>query len=118
MSNRSLDPRVNDTHDIGDASAIFSRGYFREINSGSGSVSLTFNTSATGTPTISFQQGGTEMAGIGHQLFIGDSTSGNHYFFPSSTQTSTFSQVLTYDSSNVSNTLYWFDFVLISPGSK
>ena len=26
--------------------------------------------------------------------------------------------MLTYDSSNVSNTLYWSDFVLISPGSN
>ena len=90
MSNRSLDPRVDDIHDIGDASAIFSRGYFREINSGSGSVSLTFNTSATGTPTISFQQGGTEIAGIGSStFFIGDSTSGTHYFFPTQWNVST-----------------------------
>ena len=90
LSNRSLDPRVDDIHDIGDASAIFSRGYFREINSGSGSVSLTFNTSATGTPTISFQQGGTEIAGIGSStFFIGDSTSGTHYFFPTQWNVST-----------------------------
>ena len=83
LANRSIDPRTNDIHDIGDAAAIFSKGYFKEINSGSGSVSLTFNSTATGTPTISFQQGGTEIAGIGSStFFIGDSSLGNHYFFP------------------------------------
>ena len=83
LANRSIDPRTNDIHDIGDAAAIFSKGYFKEINSGSGSVSLTFNSTATGTPTISFQQGGIEIAGIGSStFFIGDSSLGNHYFFP------------------------------------
>ena len=116
LANRSIDPRTNDIHDIGDAAAIFSKGYFKEINSGSGSVSLTFNSTATGTPTISFQQGGTEIAGIGSStFFVGDSSLGNHYFFPSATETSTFSQVLTYNSSINSNTLFWHDFVLVSP---
>ena len=58
----------------------FENVYTNAINSNTSS--LTISTTATGTPTISFQQGGIELAGIGSStFFIGDSTSGDHYFF-------------------------------------
>ena len=118
-----LIPKSDDSRSLGSSSLNFNTVNTLNVTSNAGmtvssTAKLTLNTSATGTPTISLQQGGTEMAGIGSStFFIGDSTSGNHYFFPSSTETSTFDQVLLYSNLS-SNTLVWSDFILISPASS
>ena len=118
-----LIPKSDDSRSLGSSSLNFNTVNTLNVTSNAGmtvssTAKLTLNTSATGTPTISLQQGGTEMAGIGSStFFIGDSTSGNHYFFPSATETSTFDQVLLYSNLS-SNTLVWSDFILISPASS
>ena len=118
-----LIPKSDDSRSLGSSSLNFNTVNTLNVTSNAGmtvssTAKLTLNTSATGTPTISLQQGGTEMAGIGSStFFIGDSTSGNHYFFPSATETSTFDQVLLYSNLS-SNTLLWSDFILISPASS
>ena len=79
--NSDLVPKVDNNVNLGSASKRFASIYGTSIISGSSS--LTLNTSATGTPTISFQQSGSEKAGIGsNTFFIGDSSAGTHYFFP------------------------------------
>ena len=84
-----LIPKTNNSRDLGSSSLNFDTVNTLNVTSNaamtvSSTGILTLNTSATGTPTISLQQGGTEMAGIGSStFFIGDSSSGNHYFFPS-----------------------------------
>ena len=92
-----LVPDTNNTRSLGSSSLNFSELNARNLTSddameltSSSSMTLsstgilTLDTSATGTPTISLQQGGVEMAGIGSStFFIGDSTGGNQYFFPS-----------------------------------
>ncbi|MCH1473783.1 MAG: hypothetical protein L7V85_07700 [Bacteroidia bacterium] len=97
-----LVPDTNNTRSLGSSSLNFSELNARNLTSddameltSSSSMTLsstgilTLDTSATGTPTISLQQGGVEMAGIGSStFFIGDSTGGNQYFFPQSTGTS------------------------------
>ena len=83
-----LIPKTNNSRNLGDSTRNFDTVNTLNVTSNaamtvSSTGILTLNTSATGTPTISLQQGGTEIAGIGSStFFIGDSSSGNHYFFP------------------------------------
>ena len=97
-----LIPKTDNSRNLGSSSLNFDTVNTLNVTSNSAmTVSstgiLTLSTSATGTPTISLQQGGTEMAGIGSStFFIGDSTSGNQYFFPQ--ETGTAGQVLTVSS--------------------
>ena len=85
----NLIPKTDNARNLGDSALNFGEVNTRNLLSNaamtvSATGILTLNSSATGTPTISFQQGGTEMAGIGSStFFIGDSTAGTHYFFPS-----------------------------------
>ena len=119
LTSRSIEPKTNNDKMIGSTTNTFNTGYFSEINSGSGSASLTFNTAATGTPTISFQNSSTEIAGIGSStFFIGDSSTNGHYFFPKTIPSPplNFNKILVYSNLG-SNTLYWSDYVLLSPGT-
>ncbi|MDA7699250.1 tail fiber domain-containing protein, partial [Flavobacteriaceae bacterium] len=83
-----LIPKTNNTSNLGDSALNFGEVNTRNLLSNaamtvSATGILTLNSSATGTPTISFQQGGTEMAGIGSStFFVGDSAAGTHYFLP------------------------------------
>ena len=83
-----LIPKTDNSRNLGSSSLNFDTVNTLNVTSNaamtvSSTGILTLNTSATGTPTISLQQGGTEMAGIGSStFFIGDSSSGTHYFFP------------------------------------
>jgi len=84
-----LIPKTNNARNLGDSTLNFGEVNTRSVISNdamtvSATGILTLNSSATGTPTISFQQSGNEMAGIGSStFFIGDSSGGNQYFFPS-----------------------------------
>ena len=88
-----LIPKTDNSRNLGSSSLNFDTVNTLNVTSNaamtvSSTGILTLNTSATGTPTISLQQGGTEMAGIGSStFFIGDSSSGNQYFFPQETGT-------------------------------
>ena len=83
-----LIPKTNNARNLGDSTLNFGEVNTRNLLSNaamtvSATGILTLNSSATGTPTISFQQGGTEMAGIGSlTFFVGDSAAGTHYFLP------------------------------------
>ena len=84
----NLIPKTNNARNLGDSALNFGEVNTRNLLSNaamtvSATGILTLNSSATGTPTISFQQGGTEMAGIGSStFFVGDSAAGTHYFLP------------------------------------
>lgn len=84
----NLIPKTDNARNLGDSALNFGEVNTRNLLSNaamtvSATGILTLNSSATGTPTISFQQGGTEMAGIGSStFFVGDSAAGTHYFLP------------------------------------
>jgi hypothetical protein len=83
-----LIPKTDNSRNLGSSSLNFDTVNTLNVTSNaamtvSSTGILTLNSSATGTPTISLQQGGTEMAGIGSStFFVGDSAAGTHYFLP------------------------------------
>lgn len=83
-----LIPKTDNSRNLGSSSLNFDTVNTLNVTSNAAmTVSsigiLTLNSSATGTPTISLQLGGTEMAGIGSStFFVGDSAAGTHYFLP------------------------------------
>jgi hypothetical protein len=83
-----LIPKTNNSRNLGDSTRNFDTVNTLNVTSNaamtvSSTGILTLNTSATGTPTISLQQGSTEIAGVGSEtFFMGDSSAGDHYFFP------------------------------------
>ena len=106
VSNRTIEPKTDLNFDLGSSTKRFTNIYGSTINSGA--ASITINTTATGTPTISLQQNGTEKAGIGsNTFFVGDSSAGSHYFFPETIATSSKQALVTGQNSN---TLVFLDF--------
>ena len=106
VSNRTIEPKTDLNFDLGSSTKRFTNIYGSTINSGA--ASITINTTATGTPTISLQQNGTEKAGIGsNTFFVGDSNAGSHYFFPETIATSSKQALVTGQNSN---TLVFLDF--------
>lgn len=106
VSNRTIEPKTDLNFDLGSSTKRFTNIYGSAINSGA--ASITINTTATGTPTISLQQNGTEKAGIGsNTFFVGDSSAGSHYFFPETIATSSKQALVTGQNSN---TLVFLDF--------
>ena len=86
--NSDLIPKTDNSRNLGSSSLNFDTVNTQNVTSNaamtvSSTGILTLNTSATGTPTISLQQGGSEIAGVGSEtFFMGDSSAGDHYFFP------------------------------------